>query len=194
MKRTCLALLLAAATALVPAQEKGTDARDQWPQWRGPLGTGVAPHADPPVEWGEDKNVRWKTPIPGKGLSTPVVWGDRVFITTAIPSGEILPHDDHESHGAHDNVDARRLQKLTVLAIARSNGKILWQTTVRTVLPHESTHATGSWASNSPVTDGDHIYAFFGSGGLYCLDMAGKVVRGKDLGDMHVKHGHGEGS
>ena len=87
------AVIVAVASAVLPlaalAAGEKLDPRDQWPQWRGPLGTGVAPRADPPVEWSEAKNVRWKTPIPGKGHSTPIVWGDRVFLTTAVPTGDL---------------------------------------------------------------------------------------------------------
>ena len=79
------------------------DALDQWGQWRGPLGTGIAPRADPPVEWGEGRNVRWKTAIPGKGHSTPVVWGDRVFLTTEVPHGEALAPQEGHAPGAHDH-------------------------------------------------------------------------------------------
>src|SRR5436305_1017453 len=87
-----------------PAQpERGkVDAPDAWAQWRGPMGTGVAPNAKPPVEWSESKNVRWKTSLPGKGHSSPVVWGDHIFLTTAIPYGEpIKPR--FVRPGAHDN-------------------------------------------------------------------------------------------
>jgi outer membrane protein assembly factor BamB len=154
----------------------------------------VAPRANPPVSWSETDNVRWKTPIPGKGLSSPVVWGDRIFLTTAVPHGEARKFEGEHAHGAHDNMAPTREQKLAVLAVDRRDGKILWQRTVRTVRPHESTHVTGSWASASPVTDGERVFAFFGSGGLYALDFDGNVAWKADLGKMRVKHGHGEGS
>src|SRR6266568_2824541 len=79
---------------------------ENWPQWRGPLGTGVAPDADPPVEWSErdSKNIRWKIELPGRGHSTPIVWGDRIFVTAAIPFGEALPPRYSTAPGAHDNV------------------------------------------------------------------------------------------
>ncbi len=192
-------ILLAAVVSFVPplsglAGEKKLDPLYQWAQWRGPLSTGVAPHGDPPIEWAEGKNVRWKVAIPGRGHSTPVVWGDRIFLTTAIPFGDVLEPRHMHAHGAHDNVPARRRQKFVVLAVDRRNGSILWQTTVRTARPHAGTHETGSWASNSPVTDGEHVYASFGSGGIYCLDFGGELVWKVELGDMQVKHDHGEGS
>ncbi len=167
---------------------------NQWAQWRGPLGNGVAPNADPPVTWSEEKNVRWKVALPGKGHSSPVVWGDRVFLTTAIPHGEEVDPPVGRRPGEHDNTLKVRTNEFVVLAVNRNDGKILWQTTVRDQVPHEGRHNTGSFASASPVTDGERVYAFFGSHGLYCLDWSGKILWQRDLGDMESKHGHGEGS
>jgi outer membrane protein assembly factor BamB len=169
------------------------DGRDFWPQWRGPLGTGVAPNAQPPVEWSESKNIRWKTALPGKGHSTPIVWGERIFLTTAIPYGELVK-PRFVRPGAHDNLTMTQNHEFAVLAVSRKTGKILWQQTVHKATPHEAGHITASLASASPVTDGEHIFAFFGSYGLYCLDTSGKLLWKKDLGEMHTKHGHGEGS
>ena len=189
----CLWLVLA---LLVPEVVAGdaADPLDQWPQWRGPLGTGAAPRADPPVAWSEDHGVRFKTRLPGLGHSTPIVWGDRVFLSAAVPHGAELEAPAEHDHGAHHNLPASRRLKFVVLAVDRGSGEILWQTTVRDEQPHEGTHETGSWASNSAVTDGEHVWAFFGSRGLHCLDFAGAVVWRKDFGDMRTRHGHGEGS
>ena len=171
-----------------------SEAGAYWPQWRGPLGTGASPHAEPPLEWSESKNLRWKIPLPGSGHSTPVVWGGRVFITTAIPFGPTL--DGHYSRvtGAHDNAPMTRRHKFVVLAINRQDGKVIWQRTLHEELPHEGGHYTASLASNSPVTDGEHLFAYFGSRGLYCLDLNGKLKWKTRLGQMRTKHGHGEGS
>ncbi len=184
------ACLLVAATA---ADCTAAEGQHNWPQWRGPLGTGVAPHANPPVEWSETKNIRWKVALPGKGHSTPIVWGDRIFLTTAIPYGEpVKPR--FVRPGAHDNLALTQAHEFAVLAVSRKTGKILWHQTVHKQVPHEAGHVTASLASASPVTDGEHIFAFFGSYGLYCLDMQGKLLWKKNLGEMHTKHGHGEGS
>jgi len=173
--------------------DRGRATFDDWPQWRGPLGTGVAPKGMPPVEWSETKNIRWKTALPGKGHSTPIVWRDRIFLTTAIPYGEpVKPRIVRP--GAHDNLDVTRPHEFVVLAVSRKDGEIIWQQTVHKELPHEAGHVTASLASASPVTDGTHVFAFFGSRGLYCLDTDGKLVWKKSLGEMHTKHGHGEGS
>ena len=188
------AVLLCLLPSLVSHAGEKLKEHDHWPQWRGPLGTGVAPRGNPPAEWGEGKNVRWKTAIPGKGQSTPVVWGDRIFVTTAISHGEASDTVGDHAPGAHDNVAPSRSHRFVVMAIDRRDGEVLWETTVRDEHPHEAAHVTGSWASNSAVTDGEHVFAFFGSRGVYCLDMQGTVVWQKDLGDMQIRHAHGEGS
>lgn len=180
-------------TCLVAASADGTDSQLSWPQWRGPLGTGVAPHANPPIEWCENKNIRWKISVPGKGHSTPIVWGDRVILTTAIRHGDpVKPR--FVRPGAHDNLATTFQHEFIVLAVDRKTGKILWQQTVHKQIPHEAGHVTASLASASPVTDGEHVFASFGSYGIYCLDLNGKLIWKKNLGEMYTKHGHGEGS
>ena len=188
----CISLIACLLFAAAPLHADG-DAKNAWPQWRGPLGTGVAPQADPPIEWSENKNIRWKVKLPGKGHSTPIVWGERIFLTTAIPVGEFVK-PRFVRPGAHDNLALTQSHEFVVLALDRKTGRILWQETVHKQVPHEAGHVTASLASASPVTDGTHVFAFFGSYGLYCLDTAGKLVWKKDLGEMHTKHGHGEGS
>ncbi|MGH9461104.1 MAG: PQQ-binding-like beta-propeller repeat protein [Vicinamibacteria bacterium] len=169
------------------------EADQYWPQWRGPLGTGVSPHGQPPVEWSEKQNVRWKVELPGSGHSTPVVWGDRVFLTAAVPTGEVLSSATRR-RGAHGALPVTQRQSFVVLAVSRKDGRILWERKVREALPHEGVHYTGSFAASSPLVDGEHVFAFFGSNGLYCLTLDGELVWEIDLGDMAVEHEHGEGS
>jgi outer membrane protein assembly factor BamB len=158
------------------------------------LGTGVAPKADPPLEWSETENIRWKTKLPGLGHSSPVVWGGLVFVTTAEMTGAKKSFTGVTPDGAHNNMDPLSDLRYAVLAIDRKTGALAWQKTVATRQPHESTHESATWASNSPVMDGEHVIAFFGSNGLYCLDTGGRLVWKKDFGEMRVKHGHGEGA
>jgi len=165
-----------------------------WPQWRGPLANGVAPHADPPVHWSETNNIRWKIPLPGKGHSSPIVFGDSVFLTAAMPVGEAQKPVYDDAPGVHDSVPVTHRHQFIVLAISRRDGSVLWKKVVREEWPHEGGHNTGSLASNSSVTDGERLYVFFGSRGLYCLDLKGKVKWSKDLGRMQTLHAHGEGS
>lgn len=169
-------------------------ARRFWPAWRGPLATGVAPQASPPVRWGERRNVRWRVALPGRGHSTPIVWEDHVFVTCAIPHGERLEPRAETAPGAHDNAPVTHRQLFVVLALRRSDGRLAWERTVHEGLPHEGGHVSGTFASASPVTDGERVLAFFGSRGLYCLDLDGKLTWSVDLGDMQTKHGHGEGA
>jgi outer membrane protein assembly factor BamB len=182
----------------------GTDALSEtdryWHQWRGPEASGVAPDADPPIEWSENKNVRWKTAIPGQGHATPIVWDDTVFVTTAISTNkqiELEPIEEPRRRRGRRGGGSNRpstVQKFVLFAIDRSDGTIRWQQTAREEVPHEGTHQTGSWAANSPVTDGEHVYAYFGSRGLYCYDMQGNLQWEKDLGNMSTRRGFGEGS
>jgi len=187
-------LLFALFHTPAPSEPTNSKALDYWPQWRGPLATGVAPNANPPIEWNDKKNIRWKVELPGKGHSTPIVWRDFIFLTTAIPHGEAIRPRLPARPGAHDNLLLTYEHEFAVLAVSRRDGKILWQRTVHKELPHEAGHVTGSLASNSPVADGELVFAFFGSRGLYCLDTSGKLLWQKHLGEMHSKHGHGEGS
>lgn len=168
--------LMARRTSAAPAPPEG---ERYWPQWRGPLATGEAPHARPPVEWSESKNLRFKVELPGQGKSTPVVWGDLIFLTTAVPT---------------DKAAAASPLEFVVLAIGRGDGRVRWQRTLRTELPHEGTHQDGSYAPGSLLTDGARVFAFFGSHGLYALDPAGKLLWEKDLGRMRTRNAFGEGA
>lgn len=190
-----LGVLLASAVAAdVRAGSPPDAALDNWPQFRGPLGTGVAPRGNPPAAWSEAKNIKWKTSIPGLGHASPIVWGDSVFLTTAAPFGDAVPAPKELDHEAHDNRPASHKQRFIALAIHRDDGRILWQKTLREEQPHEGVHETGTWASNSPVTDGEYLFAYFGSRGLYCLDLDGHLLWQKDFAKMRTRHGHGEGS
>ncbi len=183
-----LCLFLASPWEAIPAEPS------YWPQWRGPMGTGAADSAQPPITWSETKNVRWKVALPGRGHSTPVVWGNRVFVTTAEPFGDKFSPRTSGAPGAHDNRSVTQRHRFVLLCIRRGDGKILWRRNLHEVLPHEGGHNTASLASASPVTDGQHVFAFFGSHGLFCLDLNGKPVWHKQLGRMNSKHGHGEGA
>ncbi len=187
-----LALLLSLGSGV--AAPSPAEARAFWPQWRGPHANGSAPQANPPVEWSEQKNVRWKTPLPGKGHSSPIVFGDRVYVTAAEPVGPAQKPVFDTAPGVHDSVPVTHRHQYSVIALSRRDGRILWKKVVREEWPHEGGHTTGSPASNSPVTDGRFVYAFFGSRGLYCLDLNGNVQWQQQLGKMLTLHAHGEGS
>jgi len=182
---------LVVATGLLAGEP---DPSHQWAQWRGPLSTGVAPFGDPPTEWNEAKNVKWKSRMPGSGHSSPIVWGDLVFVTAAVPFGEKVVAKPDPDPGAHDNLGVMHRHRFLALAYDRKNGDLLWKQTLAEELPHEGGHHTGSLASNSPVTDGKRLFACLGSRGLYCLDFSGKLLWKVRLGKMSTKHNHGEGA
>jgi outer membrane protein assembly factor BamB len=189
------ARLRAGAAALVlalAAPSPGADAKGDahWPWWRGPLGNGVSPDGDPPVRWSEQQNVRFKVAIDGDGLATPIVWGDRIYVLSArsLEGGE----------GARPATDASGVplpkQRLLVTAYDRHHGSIAWQRVAIERVPHESHHQESGWATASPVTDGEHLYAHFGSAGTFAYTLAGELAWKVDLGDMTTRLGYGEGS
>lgn len=176
------------------ASAQNTETDTDWPQWRGPAGTGHTHQTKPPTHWSDTEQVRWKTAIPGRGHSTPIVSGEFVFLTTAVAIGDKLPPKMSGRPGEHDNLPVDSKYQFVVLAIDRSTGDRVWQTVVREAIPVEGGHKSASLASASIVTDGTHVYAFFGSFGLYCLDLTGKVIWERQFGQLHSKHGHGEGA
>ncbi len=190
--------LLVVCSSFFLAYENGADIENNWPQWRGPLDNGVSPNGNFPSEWSETKNIKWKIAIPGKGHSTPIIWGNRIYLTTAVETEkEGQPEEPAGGTAQGRGMPSSRtnkIHKFVVMALDRNDGKILWQTTVKEEWPQEGTHQFGSWASNSPLTDGEHIYAYFGSRGLYCLDMEGHVKWDRDFGQLKKRMNFGEGS
>ena len=138
VRLVCVAALGAMLSIERPrASEPPEGAADNWAQWRGPLATGEAPQGDPPLAWNEadGKNISWKTAIPGRGHSSPIVWGDRIFLTTAIAVGDALPPRPSTAPGNHDNLPVTHRHRFVALAVSRSSGKILWQKTLREAVP-----------------------------------------------------------
>jgi len=193
-----LVLCLSACAALPVAAQTPPDTERFWPQWRGPHGTGAAPHADPPTSWSETSNVRWKAEIPGLGSASPVIWGDRVFVLTAVPVGDEVSSSDGVFSRLRrrfmGGTGASRGQQFVVMALDRRDGHVVWKRVTHEELPHEGRHQTGTWASPSAVTDGEVLCAFFGSRGLYCYDLDGIPLWETDLGDMRIRMGFGEGA
>jgi outer membrane protein assembly factor BamB len=162
-----------------------------WARWRGPYATGVSETANPPLEWSETRNIRWKVEVPGRGSSSPVVWEDRVFIQTAVPVGVTGP-ESHEPRGGKEPRDPHRF---VVMALDRRDGSVIWEQVATEATPHEASHNdNGTWASNSPVTDGEHLFAYFESFGIYAYDLDGNLIWKKDLGDKRQRSQFGEGS
>ena len=280
----------------------GTVTAENWPTWRGPAANGVAPGSNPPTEFSESKNVQWKTKVPGSGSSTPVIWGDQVFVITAEKTGkkvaaaaggesrereqgterrqrpdgerpegrgrgeqgsrggdrprpdgdrgsrggerprpdggsfnreEFIKRFDKDGDGELNDAerDAMRDElrqqfgggrggersprsgrssrgrggfgggskpteeyRYVLMSLDRNTGKENWRRVAATQVPHEGHHRDHGYASGSPVTDGEHIIVSFGSRGLYCYDMKGKLQWKKDFGDMRMRNSFGEGT
>jgi len=160
-----------------------------WTGWRGPHGDGTC-EGSPPIEWSAEKNLRWKADLPGVGLSSPIVCGEQVFVTTAVPTGKKVAGVVSEAFPRPFELEE---QEFLVLAFARASGKELWKKCVLKAMPHQPTHPTNTYATPTPTTDGERVYCSFGSYGLYALTLAGELAWQVDLGDM-TTGGHGEGS
>jgi outer membrane protein assembly factor BamB len=167
----------------------GSDARAaaplNWPSFRGPGGSGVADGQHPPLTWDvkAGTNVRWKTPIAGLGHSCPVVWGDRVFVTTAI-GGDPDPKVRTGNYGDVGSVNDTSKHTWQVLCLDRATGKVLWTRTAHEGVPKIKRHLKGSQANCTPATDGKRVVACFGPEGLYCYDFAGKLLWKRDLSSI----------
>lgn len=185
----------------------GESASDYWPAWRGRDATGAAPKGNPPVTWSETENVKWKVKVPGKGESSPIVWGDKIFFLTAVETDKKgTPAVDADSGGKNPEESGRQrrggpravtstsVYKFDVVCMDRNSGAILWQKTAREEMPHEGHHPNHGYASYSPVTDGTHVWASFGSRGVHCYDMDGNHKWSVDLGQMKTRMTFGEGS
>ena len=195
------------------------DAQD-WASWRGPEDDGIA-RGDAPITWTESEDVKWKVTIPGRGHSSPVVWGNQIFVTTAVQidgqsvpnpatAGRIRPGRGGNGGGGHPGgvrggPRSRRsphgdsgpqvAHRFLLLSIDKTTGDVLWERVVTEATPHEGFHPQyGSFASHSPVTDGEHVVAYFGSRGLYSYDLDGNLRWHKDLGQMSKILRFGEGT
>lgn len=188
-------LFFSLATTMTHAQDKSVYTNN-WPEWRGLYHTGAAPEGNPPVEFSETKNVKWKVEIPGKGHATPIVWGDQIIVQTAVATDKKGINPESTSAEATEVTPGPTefIHQFKVISFDKKSGKINWQTVVNEEVPSEKTHELGSWASNSPVTDGENIYAYFGSRGLYCLDFKGNIKWKRDFGQMEIVASFGEGS
>jgi len=168
-----------------------TAAAGNWPQWRGPDGSGISNEKNLPSEWSPTKNIKWKTPIDGRSHSSPIVWGNRIFLTTSI-EGEPVPGAKAVKHVLEgdkeflhpDSVGADRKHTFKVVSIDRDTGKILWQSTAWEGTPYDNRHRKSSYAASTPSTDGKLVYAFFGTEGLYAYDFKGNLAWKAQLGNL----------
>ncbi|MCO6456744.1 MAG: PQQ-like beta-propeller repeat protein [Pirellulaceae bacterium] len=162
-----------------------------WHHWRGPRADGVAPGANPPLNWDPQTNVRWRTPLPGEGSSTPIVWQNQIFLAAAVPTDRKTDSPPQPAADAK-TVPPDNYYEFLLLAFDRDSGALRWRQKVCEQVPHEGQHPTNTYASASPTTDGQRIYVSFGSRGIYCLDLSGKLLWSRDLGRMRTRYGWGE--
>ncbi len=153
-----------------------------WPQWRGPQSSGVSLETGLPAAWGPAQNIAWKTELPGRGHSSPVVWGNRIFLTAAL-EGETIPgarapvHIFNKEEFKHpDAVGSEKRHRLLVLALDRDSGKIVWQRVAHDGRVYDDRHKKASYANATPVTDGEAVYAYFGTEGLFAFTVEGKPL------------------
>jgi outer membrane protein assembly factor BamB len=179
------------------AEELAGSPLDNWHHWRGPLANGTAPHGNPPLTWDENTHVKWKAPLPARsrGSATPIVWGDRVFVLTAILTDRTidpseLPKPDPRFE--KKTTAPSNYYRFVVLCFDRTSGNLRWERTATEQVPHEGHHPTHSYAAGSPTTDGRFLYASFGSRGTYCYDFDGNLQWQRDLGRLNTRFGWGE--
>jgi outer membrane protein assembly factor BamB len=182
-----------------PLRAKPAKSVANWAQWRGPGSQGISPETDLPVVWSPTQNVKWKTAIPGRGHSSPIIWGDRIFLTTSL-EGEIIPDAKAVKHKLEgedyvhpDSVGANHRHTLQVLCLDRRTGGILWRRTAYEGRVYDDRHRKATYADGTPATDGRFVYAWFGSEGLYCYDYSGKLIWKKSLGNIATQ-GMGNGT
>ena len=188
-----LCILSILALELSKAQSTSAD----WHQWRGPENNGVSRTAKPPLEWSESSNLRWKAEIQGNGTGTPIVWGDKVFVTTAINTGEVdpsLPKPEDQPERVFGIKHPNTTYEMIVLCYDRNSGELLWRDVATRKVPHEGHHKDASFASASPFCDGARFYCWFGSAGLFAYSLDGKKLWERDLGPAKVGASLGEGS
>jgi outer membrane protein assembly factor BamB len=156
---------------------------ENWPQWRGPGGQGISSDTQLPTEWEPGKNVAWKTELPGSGMSSPIVWGDRIYVTAviegeAVPGQRAVKHKQgKEEDWIHpDSVAADKKHTFKMLALDAKSGKILWERTAYEGTVYDARHRRSSFAGPTPVTDGNLVFAYFGPEGLYAYDSLGNLA------------------
>jgi len=173
-----------------------TEKASNWHHWRGPVANGISQVAKPPIKWSEKNNIRWKVEVEGFGTSTPIVWGNKVFILTAINTGVVdpsLPKPEDQPKRVFGITHPNTRYDFVVLCLDRKNGSQLWRRTATRMTPHEGTHGDNNFASASPTTDGERLYCWFGSAGLFCYDLEGRKIWERNLGKAYMGASLGEG-
>jgi len=179
-KHPSIIFCLFSLCCLSTMQASGTGSN--WPQWRGPDSQGISTEKGLPIEWSADENIEWKTAIAGRGHSSPIVWQDRIFLTTSVegaivPGAKAAKHMEGAEEFVHpDSVGADHSYTLELICLDRDSGKFLWESTSYEGTLYDNRHKKNTYASPTPATDGRRVYVFFGSEGVYCYDFEGKQI------------------
>jgi outer membrane protein assembly factor BamB len=147
-----------------------------WPQFRGPGAMGVADNPDLPDRWSTNENVAWNIEVPGRGWSSPIVWGERVFLTSVVSDGEMEPPKKGLYFGGERREFPQATHRWLVLCLDLKSGRELWRQEAHRGTPPNSLHVKNTYASETPVTDGERVFAYFGNVGVFCYDFAGKKL------------------
>lgn len=183
-----LSILTFLDRAVAPAAAAGESA---WPQFRGPKSLGVADGSELPDQWDKSKNIAWKAPVPGVGWSSPIGWKDKVFITSVQKKGELETPKKGLYFGGDRPQVSKDLHIYKVLAFNVESGRRLWEKDVHQARPGSPIHLKNTYASETPVTDGSRIYAYFGNLGLFCLDYDGNEIWSNRFDAVPTRNGWG---
>ena len=187
-----IGLILFSHSTSADDNPSSADFATNWHQWRGPAANGsAAESATPPVIWDVKTNVEWIVDLPGDGSATPVVWGDQVFVLSAEKTDRRV-ETPTVPHPTAKTIPPNLYYRFIVTSVDRRTGNVLWQKVATEQVPHEGHHDSHTYAAGSPTTDGERLYASFGSRGIFCYTLAGELLWQKDLGDMHTRFAWGE--
>ncbi len=181
MKTKTAMTLTAAALAVSLRTLTALSSDANWPQFLGPGSRAISTNANLPDRWSATENVVWKTPIPGRGWSSPIVWGDRVFLTTVVGGEEEQMPPKGAYTGGERTEPPRSEFQWKLVCLDLPTGKVRWERVVHRGEPSTPKHVKNSYASETPVTDGERVYAYFGNLGVYCYDVDGHPVWSKTL-------------
>jgi outer membrane protein assembly factor BamB len=194
--RRYLALLcILAIHCPVTADDFNAVKLNNWHQWRGPEASGVARVADPPVTWAPDRNIRWKIAVDGRGSSTPIVWQDRIFLLTSVDTGKAnpsLPKPEDQPKRPFGITYPNTEYAFIVICLDRETGREIWRRTAAKKIPQEGHHGDNNFASASPTTDGQRLYAWFGMVGMFCFDLDGNPLWKRELGEVSIRKSFAE--
>lgn len=184
-------------TSVASAQDFESQKHHNWHQWRGPQADGIARDSNPPISWASDRNVKWKVAIDGAGSSTPIVWGDRLFLLTCVDTGKVdasLPKPADQPKRPFGIKFPNTVHDFQVICLNRRTGDEIWRRSAVKKIPHEGHHGDNNFASASPTTDGKRLYVWFGMAGMFCYDLDGQLLWKRDFENVSVRKSFAEAS